>query len=561
SGVTASDKTYDQTATATLTGTAALTGVVGTDDVQLDPGATVTASFADKTVGIDRTVTVSGYALIGADAGNYTLTQPTLLATINPAGLTVVGAAVATKPYDQTTAAAIAGAALSGVLEGDDVSLANADSGTFDTKDVGTGKTVTTAMTLSGADAGNYLLTQPALTGEIDAIGLTVAGAAVTPKVYDGTTDAAITGASLAGVISGDDVELANAGSGTFADPNANTGIAVSTAMTISGTDAIDYTLTQPTLAGDITVRGVTVTVTSGQTKVYGVSDPVFAYTADPLVGSDSYSGALTRVAGETVGSYAILQGSVSAGGNYQITFNGDNFVITPAPVTITGVTAADKTYDGGTTVVLSGGSPTGVLDADAGNVTIVAGSGVFASASVGSQAVTASGYSLTGPAVGNYVLTGQPAVANATIAAAPVTVVSGLTGDNKAYDSTDVATISSNSVVLGGVLDADAANVVLNTNGYAATFAQTNAANNITVSVSGLTLTGSAAGNYSLAQPVLSANITPYGLTISGVTASDKTYDQTATATLTGTAALTGVVGTDDVQLDPGATVTASFA
>ena len=77
------------------------------------------------------------------------------------------------------------------------------------------------------------------------------------------------------------------------------------------------------------------------------------------------------------------------------------------------------------------------------------------------------------------------------------VTVSSGLTANSKTYDGTTTTTISSNSVVLSGVQSGDTANVALSTNSYTATFAGKDAANGIAVTVSGLTLTGTAAGNY----------------------------------------------------------------
>ena len=73
--------------------------------------------------------------------------------------------------------------------------------GTFDTKDVGTGKTVTVSgLSLTGADAGNYILTPPTTTANITAATLTVTGITASDKVYDGTTDATLdtTGAALA---------------------------------------------------------------------------------------------------------------------------------------------------------------------------------------------------------------------------------------------------------------------------------------------------------------------------------------------------------------------------
>jgi hypothetical protein len=46
------------------------------------------------------------------------------------------------------------------------------------------------------------------------------------------------------------------------------------------------------------------------------------------LVAGDSFSGALTRAAGEAVGSYPILQGTLTAGSNYALTYVGANLTI-----------------------------------------------------------------------------------------------------------------------------------------------------------------------------------------------------------------------------------------
>jgi len=81
---------------------------------------------------------------------------------------------------------------------------------------------------------------------------LTVDGAVAQDKAYDGHTDAVIAGGALVGVVSGDDVTLENAATGTFAQAEAGTDIAVAIAMTLGGEDAGNYALTQPTLAADI---------------------------------------------------------------------------------------------------------------------------------------------------------------------------------------------------------------------------------------------------------------------------------------------------------------------
>ena len=73
---------------------------------------------------------------------------------------------------------------------------------------------------------------------------------------------------------------------------------------------------------------------------------------------------------------------------------------------------------------------------------------------------------------------------------------------------------------------------------------------NNITVTVSGLTISGAQAGDYTLAQPATTANITPAALTITGSITADKVYDGTTKATLNAaSAALAGVVAGERVQ------------
>jgi len=56
-------------------------GVVSGDTVTLNTGGAAGA-FGNGSVGTGKTVTVSGLALSGADAGNYSLTQPVTTANI-----------------------------------------------------------------------------------------------------------------------------------------------------------------------------------------------------------------------------------------------------------------------------------------------------------------------------------------------------------------------------------------------------------------------------------------------------------------------------------------------
>ncbi len=73
--------------------------------------------------------------------------------------------------------------------------------------------------------------------------------------------------------------------------------------------------------------------------KIFGAADPQLAFTASGFRLGDSssvLSGVLARAPGETVGSYAIGLGTLSAGPNYAINFAGAQFTISPAPLTVT---------------------------------------------------------------------------------------------------------------------------------------------------------------------------------------------------------------------------------
>lgn len=116
SGVAASNKVYDGTTTATITAT--LQGVVNGDSVQLTPPA---ADFDTKDAGTGKAVTIAAsgsFTISGADAGNYTLTQPTvsgLTADITPAMLTAPGNQTVTIRNNVTTKQTVSLPAVSGV--------------------------------------------------------------------------------------------------------------------------------------------------------------------------------------------------------------------------------------------------------------------------------------------------------------------------------------------------------------------------------------------------------------------------------------------------------------
>ena len=102
----------------------------------------------------------------------------------------------------------------------------------------------------------------------------------------------------------------------------------------------------------DVTARTVTVTA-DARSKVYGAADPALTYTSSgALVSGDSFSGALARGAGETVGSYPITRGTLSLSSNYTLSYVGASLTISPKALTIT---ANDQSKDYGTAANLVG--------------------------------------------------------------------------------------------------------------------------------------------------------------------------------------------------------------
>ncbi|MFO0908770.1 MAG: MBG domain-containing protein [Isosphaeraceae bacterium] len=132
-----------------------------------------------------------------------------------------------------------------------------------------------------------------------------------------------------------------------------------------------------------ITTRAITVAA-DAKTKIYGDTDPALTYqiTLGSLVGTDAFSGALSRVPGENVGSYAIEQGSLALSSNYALSFVGSNLSITPRALTVA-ADAKTKVYgnaDPGLTYQITSGTLAS-NDAFTGSLTRVAGEniGVYA--------------------------------------------------------------------------------------------------------------------------------------------------------------------------------------
>ena len=170
-----------------------------------------------------------------------------------------------------------------------------------------------------------------------------------------------------------------------------------------------------------------------GASGAYGATvtfTATVAVTGGPATGTVTFKDGATVLGDGTLSAgQATFAIGTLAGGSHSITatyggslaFVGSTsaasgYTVSRKSVTITGVTANNKTYDGSTAATLSGGTLSGVINGD--TVTVVAGTGSFASANPGTWPVTATGYALGGTHGGNYVLSAQPGVPDATITA-----------------------------------------------------------------------------------------------------------------------------------------------
>ena len=250
--------------------------------------------------------------------------------------LTISGISALDKTYDRTTTATLdtAAALLEGILPGETVNISYTSAkGTFADKHAGNDKTVTySGFALSGTHAANYVLSaQPAsTTADIFKKTVTVSGITANNKIYDGSPGATLIYPALTtlGFVSGDTVSLS--AEGLFSDKDAGASKTVNiSGLVISGADAGNYELAetgnQTTATATISQKVLTV-LPDTLSKKAGEEDPVLTYgTTYPAIGETAtFTGALTRLPGETLGSYPISLGTLALADNGA--FKADNY-------------------------------------------------------------------------------------------------------------------------------------------------------------------------------------------------------------------------------------------
>jgi filamentous hemagglutinin family protein len=510
-GVNAADKVYD----GTLAATAGYTDNRVNGDVLSISGS---AAFADKNVGTAKSVTATGLALSGADAGNYALASPAASTTASITARTLtVTASGNNKVYDGSLAATVN---LSDDRVAGDV-LSVGGNASFTDKNAGTAKDVNVSgIAISGTDSGNYVLSSPLAATKADiakrTLTVTMTGG---NKTYDGTTVAAVGLASDA--LGGDSLSLGSA-SASFTSKDAGTGKTVNVGgiSIVGGTDADNYVLASSAISGtaDIAARTLVVTAT-GTNRVYDGTRAAGVSFSDDRVNGDALTvSGNAMFADKNVGiAKDISVSGVSLSGS-----DAGNYVLSGSPVVTTAdisarilnatATGSNKVYDQGTTASVTLGD-----DRVAGDVLSLGyGAANFGSKDAGNgKTINVSGISVAGTDSGNYVLASTNATASGNIT--PRTLVVAAQASNKVYDGTRSATASYTDDRLAGDQ--------LSVSG-SASFADKNVGNGKFVTASGLSLSGADAGNYALASNSVgtTADITPRLLNVS--VQGNKVYD-----------------------------------
>jgi len=548
-------KTYDTTTAATLTAgtnTAATTtstvtsGSYALDGFVVGQGAYVTqtsgtynsANASDNTLASTRATTVSttlgssnfvaigstslsNYSLPTAASGTGSISRAALSVSANPVTLFSGETAV----YSSTS---------SGLLGGQSVSVSYTVGGSAAPANPTTSGTITPVVA-SDAVSQNYQITvNTAALSVASNLDLLITGGTTTSS-YGTLSSSSNLSAALNPLVRYCDAPTGTACSGTAIRTftvTAPTGSSTAwTAKDVSGTDATNSIYTFNLNVGSAVYS------TGGNYLNAG------NYTSTPSNATQNAGGTLSPRA-----TY----------------YNAGTLTVTPATVTPTNTTAPSKTYDA--TTVITTPLALAVTPLTNDTAPTITGTGAYNSKNVGTTGYTISNLSLSGSNAGNYVLsTTSLTGTNGTITPAPLSV-GGLAANNKVYDATSDATIATTNQKLVGVLASDVVSIS-STGALAGTFrnsdntARSNVGTGLTVtanSLSGITLSGADAGNYTVTSVsgALSANITPKPVTLTGT----RQYNGSTSFAAASLSVSTGITG-QSLTLAAGGTATANSA
>jgi hypothetical protein len=573
SGAVAQNKVFDGTTTATITGT--LSGVISPDVVTL----TLNGAFASSAIGNGIAVT-STSTIGGANSGNYALTQPTgLIANITQPIVPLLQWNTFGNTGNETTQATSSFNVnmTSSSLNYTGSTVAPAGNGNRFGGTWGTVPSLTSNkyIQFTATPAPGYMFTPTSFTFIWDLSGTGPTSVALRSSADNYTSDLGvisgltssttlfrtITISGLTGLSSATTFRLygynATGGTGGFDCASSQNNVVLNGYTEVAPPPAISAV---NNLAALSTVYG-----TASATSTFNVSGtfmqagilvtPPAGYEVSLASGS-GFASTITVGAAGTIAStpvYVRLKANATViaspySGNIVLSSSNATPVdvatvsstVTPKTLTVSGLSAINKVYDGNTSATLTGtGSLVGVINSD---VVTLDGTpvGTFASADVANGiAVTVTGYSISGAGSGNYSLT-QPTL-SADITSVPSPLISSALTASATYGvaATTYAIIASESpssynatgLPEGLTVNTLTGEITGTPTGLPGVFP-------VTISATNAGGTGTATLNYT---------ILAKELTITGATANSKVYNKLAATTISGSV-LFGIVGTDVV-------------
>jgi hypothetical protein len=567
------------------------------DDIATDDNYIKTIILSNVIDGGNAVFKTSNYSLPGGADGVVSGVENTLdrsdnnTATITAAQLAVrLDAEQISKVYDGTTAGiGQPGYVVTGLVAGDSAFTLTQTGSAFNAANVKDASTYTVSGIsvsgiVGGSRASDYVLDTNTLTvaGNITARAVQVDVDAGINKIYDTTTDFQNLNIKLDNVVAADESNVTiRAAGGSFDGKNAGSGKSYTlTGLVLEGTAADNYQLVSggsiSGINGVIEKKKLDVNDLATISKVYDgtTSANTSAVDANASIASGATSAQDGKVyngdqvslqKGTVTGAFedkhaednktVKLSGFVLTGddaGNYEIVDATTSGNISKATISgVTGVVADNKTYDGKADATLnySGAHLTGMVAGDA--LTISDVTGAFTNVNAGDGKDVRLNVILDGADARNYEFAYGDIYTTANITKRDVNVTQA-SAANKVYNGNQHATVTAG--VLSGLVDGESLTVLAS-----GSFTGKDAANGVVVNtVSTLDDgVGGLAGNYNLVNATGSttANISKAVITnVTGITASNKTYDGKTTAIIDGSQAVfTGMVDGDVLTVATG--------
>lgn len=515
------------------------------DNVQL----TFESGYFDSAdAGENIPVTLTGLALSGSDAFNYSISAADIETTGSiiprPLEIEVVGI---NKVYDGLSTARVEAIATN-LIEEDEVYLTAIDPQFID-KVVGENKIVWFEyLTLNGQAKNNYQIVDYYSQTQADIsakdISITIS---VDNKIYDGTSQASLI-LDFNDMITGDDLG-ADYAEASFSDKNVGQDKPVTIdGLTLTGDDRLNYNVVPNEVAPTANITPLQLQFNaSGSDRAYdGTTATDAQLTISGFIENDDITADFSdiRFVDKNVGEdKTVTMASAQLNGddasNYQLPelLASSDISVTPKDLAFS-VIANSKVYDGGTAAGVSV-TTTDVIAGDAVSYSYT--NAAFGNKNVGeSRSVGVEGLSLSGTDANNYRLVNTNAFTTADIIVKDLSLE--LNTSNKTYDGNTNAQVNLSSSAVASGED-------VSFTFDSAVFDNKNAGEGKTITISGASISGNDAANYQLLDSTIqtTADILQRALLVQ-YTATDKIYDANVDASVQITS--TGLVLGDQVSL-----------